>query len=622
MRISLNIYPHCQPNLPKLMKYRAGLYRQGIQPIAILTLSAVITVVGSTAGAMPAHRLVAETANLPNPRGGSPETDYTLGAGDRLRIEILQLPQYSGEHEVLVNGSLNLPQIGNLSVRGMTLEKAAQAIASKYENARILRQPRVTVSLLVARPLRIGIAGEIHRPGSYLLPIQGFQLPTVTQVLQVAGGITQAADLRKVQVRRRQRSGAEQAIAVDLWQLLQAGDLRNDLTLRDGDTIFIPTATTINLAETPQLASASFSSDKTQPITIAVLGEVRQPGTHPIQGESSSGILPTVTRAIEVAGGINPLADVRKVQIRRLTKTGTAQTLEVDLWKLLQSGDFQQDLILQNGDTVFIPTVEKIDLAEASLLRAASFAPQNTQPLNITIAGEVFRPGPYAVTGSARTGAAGVPGGTSGIGSIPTVTRAIQVAGGIKPLADIRRIQIRRIASSGAERTIEIDLWKLLKDGDSSQDTVLQEGDTILIPLATELASEEAAKIAAASFSPDTISVNIVGEIVKPGPVQIPPNTPLNQALLSAGGFTNRSNSSSVELIRLNPDGTVDRKNLAIDLAQNSNEQTNPPLRNNDVVIVGRSTLAGISDGLDATLNPLGRFLSILTFPFSWFGLR
>jgi polysaccharide export outer membrane protein len=580
-----------------------------------------MTVFDTSAGASPAQRSVVEVAKLPPFQGASAEAAYTLGAGDRVRVEILQLPQYSGEHEVLVNGSLNLPQIGSLSVRGMTLEQAARSIASKYAIARILRQPRVTVTLLVARPLRIGIAGEIHRPGSYLLPIQGFQLPTVTQALQVAGGITQAADLRKVQVSRRQRSGAEQAIAVDLWQLLQAGDLRNDLTLRDGDTIFIPTATGINLAETPQLASASFSGDKTQPITIAVLGEVRQPGTHPLRGENSSGGLPTVTQAIEVAGGINPLADVHKIQIRRLTKTGAAQIVEIDLWKLLQSGDFQQDLILQNGDTIFVPTAEQINLAEASLLRTASFAPQDARPLNVTIIGEVFRPGPYAVTGSARTSEAGVPGGASGTGGSPTVTRAIQVAGGIKPLADIRRIQIRRLTSTGAERTLEVDLWKLLQDGDSSQDTVLQEGDTITIPLATNLAPEEAAQIAAASFSPDTISVNIVGEIVKPGAIQIPPNTPLNQALLAAGGFTNRANSSSVELIRLNANGTVDRRSLAIDLTQNSNEKTNPPLRNNDVVVVGRSTLAGISDGLDTALGPLGKFLTILSLPFNFFRL-
>lgn len=545
-----------------------------------------------------------------------PETAYTLGAGDRIRIEILKLPQYGGDYEVLINGTLNLPQAGSMSVKGMTIEQAATAIANHYMRARILRQPQVTVSLLTPRPLRIGIAGEVNRPGSYIIPIERSQFPSVTQALQLAGGITQTSDLRRVRIDRPQPSGKRQTIDVNLWELIQTGNLANDITLRDGDMIFIPTTDQVNLAESPQLASASFSANQNQPINVAVLGEVSQAGTH---------ILPngiqTVTQAIKLAGGIKPLADIRKIQISRIAKTGSEQIIEIDLWKLLQEGDLQQDLLLQNGDTVMIPTAENLDLAESSQLRSASFAPDRANPLNITTIGEVFRPGPYTVTGSARTGEAGVPGGTTGAGSVSTVTRAIQVAGGITPRANIRQIQVRRFTSKGNERIIEVDLWKLLQGGDSSQDVVLQEGDTIVVPTASELLPEEAAQIAIASFSPDTIEVNIVGEITKPGVVKVPPNTLLNQALFAAGGFTNRASQGSVELIRLNPNGSVNRRSIPIDLAQGANEQINPPLQNNDVIIVGRSTLAGISDTLDQALNPLGRFISIFSLPLNLFNL-
>jgi polysaccharide export outer membrane protein len=550
------------------------------------------------------------------------ESDYLLGAGDRIRVEVFQLPQYSGEQEVLVNGSLNLPRIGSVSVRGLTLETAAKVIAAKYTSERILRNPQVTVTLLTPRPVKIGIAGEINRPGSYTIPIQGSQVPTITQVLQLAGGITQAADLRAVQIERLQNLGTKQTINVDLWQLVQTGDLGNDLTLRDGDTIFIPTAGQINLAEAPQLSSASFSSDRAQPIKIAVLGEVRQPGTHTISSEQDANTPPTVTEALEIAGGINPLADIQKIQIRRLTKSGAIQTVDLDLKQLLLSGDLQQDLILQNGDTVFVPTVTDVNLAAVSQLRTTSFAPEQTQPLNITIIGEVFRPGPYTVTGTARTGEAGVPGGTGGDSSVPpTVTRAIQVAGGIKPLANVRQIEIRRRIGDGSERTLAVDLWKLLREGDSSQDTVLQDGDTIFVPQATAQTLEDSAEIAAASFSPDTIEVQVVGEVNRPGIVQIPPNTPLNQAIFSAGGFTNRAEDDSVELIRLNPNGTVSRREIELDFGKGVNDETNPVLYNNDVVIVSRSTLTGVSDTLDTVLNPLGKFLTIFSLPFNVFRL-
>ncbi|AFY76786.1 periplasmic protein involved in polysaccharide export [Pleurocapsa sp. PCC 7327] len=563
---------------------------------------------------------------------GASETAYILGAGDRVRVDVFQLPQYSGEHQVLIDGSLNLPRIGSVPVGGMTLEQAAKAIAAKYASARVLRDPQVTVNLLTPRPVRIGIAGEVNRPGSYTMSREareggtGGQLPTIAQALQLAGGITQAADLRNVRVSRLQGRGSQQTITVDLWQVIQTGNLGNDLTLRDGDTIFIPTASQINLAEAPQLAAASFSVDRNRPINIAVLGEVRQPGTHTIQGQGQPGQqgagLPTVTQALKAAGGINPLADIRKVQIRRRTHAGSEQIVEVDLMQLLQAADFRQDLLLQDGDIVYVPTSEEINLAQASQLRSASFAPDKTQPLNITVIGEVFRPGPYTVTGSARTGQAGVPGGTGGGESVaPTVTRAIQVAGGIKPLANVRQVEVRRLTSTGEQRTITVDLWKLLQQGDSSQDAVLQEGDTIVVPLATAQDPGEAAQVAAASFSPDTIKVNVVGEVQKPGIVEVPPNSPLNQAIFAAGGFTNRAENDTVELIRLNPNGTVSRQEISIDFAQKLNNENNPVLYNNDVIVVGRSSLAGISDTLDAVLNPVGRFFSIFTLPFTLFNL-
>ncbi|HEY9598167.1 MAG TPA: hypothetical protein V6D33_10895, partial [Cyanophyceae cyanobacterium] len=87
------------------------------------------------------------------------------------------------------------------------------------------------------------------------------------------------------------------------------------------------------------------------------------------------------------------------------------------------------------------------------------------------------------------------------------------------------------------------------------------------------------------------------------------------------GGFNNRARKSSVELVRLNINGTVERRTVDIDFAKGVNDQTNPALRNNDVIIVGRSTLASVSDTLDTAIGPLGRFLTILNFPLNFFKL-
>jgi polysaccharide export outer membrane protein len=166
----------------------------------------------------------------------------------------------------------------------------------------------------------------------------------------------------------------------------------------------------------------------------------------------------------------------------------------------------------------------------------------------------------------------------------------------------------------GTEQTITLNLWELLSTGDLQQDITLRDGDTIVIPTARSIAPAEATQLATASFSPDKIRVNVVGEVTTPGLVEVPPNTPLNQALLAAGGFNNRrARRSSVELIRLNPDGTVFQRTVAINLAQGINEATNPILRNNDVVIVGRSGSASFSDALDGVLDTLGRIFPIFS---------
>jgi polysaccharide export outer membrane protein len=402
---------------------------------------------------------------------------YTLGPGDRLQVQVFNVPEYSKEYQVLVNGALNLYRVGNLSVAGMSLKQAEKAISDKY--ARVLKHPLVDVSLAAARPLNVAVAGEVGRPGSYSLELKDGKFPTVTKLIQEAGGMTRSANPRQVIVRRPQFGGADREITLDLWELFQTGNIRQDLTLLDGDTVFIPTSNGVNLAESSQFAAANFATDASKPINIAVVGEVGRPGPYALEVKAG---LPTVTQAIQQAGGINQMANVRKIEVRRPTRAGTTQTIPIDLWKLLKEGDLSQDLVLQQNDTIAIPTATALDIAEAS-------------------------------------------------------------------------------------------------------------------------------KLGTASFSPGTMKINVVGEVEKPGTVEVASNTPLNQALLAAGGFNNQAKKKSVELIRLNPNGTVVRREIPVDLARGIDEKSNPILQNGDVVVVDRSGAAKFSDSLDKVLGPVGKLL-------------
>ena len=415
---------------------------------------------------------------------------YVLGAGDVVSISLFNVPEYSGQQKVLANGALNLPVVGMVRVEGLTLQAAGAVISRAYRSE--LRYPQVTVVLEDSRPLRVAIAGEVSQPGLYTLMAEGdAQFPTVAQALQTAGGVTQAANLRQVQLKR--------------------------------------------------------------------------------------------------------------------SNSGTPQTITLDLWALLNNGDVNQDLALRDGDAIVIGATSGVDIAESNRLSASNLAASAEQDIVVAVVGEVFRPGAYEFGGSGQAGQSGQSGGQSS-GGRTTVTQVVQTAGGVKPSADIRNIQVRRATRSGEQQLIDLDFWALLQQGDISQDLVLQQGDTVIIPVATEATASEVAQLTAANFSPDEVSVNVVGEVERPGLLNVSPNTTLNQAVLAAGGFTNRA-KETVELIRLNPNGTVTQRQVEVDLAEGLDAQENPLVLNDDVIVVGRNGQARFSDTVEGILSPIMRLI-------------
>ncbi|WP_017315180.1 polysaccharide biosynthesis/export family protein [Mastigocladopsis repens] len=431
------------------------------------------------------------------------DTNYTLGGGDRIRVSVFEVPEYSGEYQIPPGGGINLPLVGSVSVLGLTTEQAADLIAQRY--SRYLKRPIISVNLLSSRPINITVAGEVTRPGAYSLSLQGgagdnpgVQYPTVLAALTTAQGTTQSADLTRVELRRKLGRGPEQFITLNLREFLRTGSLPQDITLRDGDTIYVPMASNLDLADARNLSAASFAADPTRPRTVAVIGEVIRPGTY---------------------------------------------------------------LVTQGG-------------AEGANTNSPTGAP--------------------SVTG------------------LPTVTRALQLAGGITPQADIRNVVIRRPTRTGGEQSIKLDLWRLVTNADINQDVIVQDGDTIVFPTATEINRAEATQLATTTLSPTRIQVGVVGEVKRPGPVDIQPNSTLNQALLAAGGFNDaRASSARVDLVRLNPDGSVTKRNVKIDFAAGINEQTNPILRNNDVVVVYRSGAAKTGDTIGTIINPFSAVLGV-----------
>ena len=333
-------------------------------------------------------------------------SSYALGGGDRIKVNVFEVPEYTGEYVIPPGGAINLPLIGSVSVDGLTTEQAADAIARRY--ARFLRRPIISVNLLSPRPINVFVAGEVTRPGAYTLSLSGgagqdpgIQYPTVLAALTTAQGVTLSADITEVQLRRQIGGGRQQTVTLNLDDLIKTGRSFQDITLRDGDTVYVPTSQNFDVAGARNLAAANFAADPTRPRTVAVVGEVIRPGSYLVQSGATEGTgsdtgtpsisgQPTVTRALQLAGGITPTANVRNVIIRRPTRTGTEQIINIDLWRLLTSGDVNQDVIVQDGDTIVFPTATEVNPAEATQLATTTLSPSQIQ---VNVVGEVKNPG-------------------------------------------------------------------------------------------------------------------------------------------------------------------------------------------------------------------------------------
>jgi polysaccharide export outer membrane protein len=144
---------------------------------------------------------------LLTPQSDNQPSSYILGHGDRVVVDIFGLPDYSQEYGVLADGTLNLPLVGSIYVQGLTLTQASQEIEERYQA--FVRRPVVTLDVQRPRPLQIAVVGEVNRPGTYSFATveraaQGDrdQRINVTAAISQAGGITQLADVRNVQVYR------------------------------------------------------------------------------------------------------------------------------------------------------------------------------------------------------------------------------------------------------------------------------------------------------------------------------------------------------------------------------------------------------------------------------------
>ncbi|GAB4383881.1 MAG: polysaccharide biosynthesis/export family protein [Elainellaceae cyanobacterium] len=241
--------------------------------------------------------------------------------------------------------------------------------------------------------------------------------------------------------------------------------------LPDG-TITLPLVGSLNAAglTTEQLAQALTTRLQTllvnpvvtvelatlRPVTVTVAGEVRRPGPTELQElAEDGGSVPTLSKALMAAGGITQNADIQQVMINREVANGESQTITVNLWEAITSDNAASDVILQEGDSIYVPRLAADAQIDRRLIARSSFAPETVR---VRVVGEVKSPGEIEVPPES------------------TVSSAVAIAGGPTEDARLGRVAFIRLGETGQVETETIDLRNLT---DTNQ---IQEGDVIIVP--------------------------------------------------------------------------------------------------------------------------------------------
>jgi polysaccharide biosynthesis/export protein len=163
--------------------------------------------------------------------------DYVIGPGDAIRVFVLQNPELSAEVPVRPDGKITTPLVNDIVAVGKTagiLSKDIEAALSEY-----VRSP--TVSVIVTRSAgafaQIRVVGQAASPKA--LPFRAGM--TVLDAVIEVGGLSQYAAGNRAQVIRTEGAKVTR-IRVRLQDLLNKGDIEENLPLRAGDVLVIPEA--------------------------------------------------------------------------------------------------------------------------------------------------------------------------------------------------------------------------------------------------------------------------------------------------------------------------------------------------------------------------------------------
>ena len=280
--------------------------------------------------------------NVPTPKG------YVLSAGDELLINVWGDSELNLKLKVSPEGTILIPNLGPVSVSGLTIETAENRI--RQELGRIMStlsgdtdgaNTFVSVSLSQIRSIKVNIVGEVVAPGTYTLP----SFATLFNALYAAGGVNEIGSLRGIKVYRNSKEVA----SLDVYDYLLNGKYNTNIRLEENDMVIV--------SPYDQLA--------------VVQGKVKRNRIFELKkGE-------TLSQLLNMAGGFTGDAYKKDVRVKR--KAGSRYQIAT------VTEDKYPTFAMMDGDSLLVDSV--IPFYENRL----------------TVTGAVWRPGEYELNGMVHT---------------------------------------------------------------------------------------------------------------------------------------------------------------------------------------------------------------------------
>jgi polysaccharide export outer membrane protein len=227
-----------------------------------------------------------------------------LGAGDSISVRVSGQPDADNAY-VADDGTISLPLVGDIQVKGLTPVEAASRVAKALKDGGYFVDPHVSIVLTDARSQLVSVIGEVQTVGRY--PVN--PRTTIVDLLSQAGGLKETASAVGY-VLRADASGHLNRYPIKLTGVPDLRDVLPTAALLGGDSLVVPRAE-----------------------TCFVQGEVSSPGKIPIEPGM------TVIQAIARAGGVNERGSERRIQLRRLGKDGEYHAVHVKPNDPVESGD-------------------------------------------------------------------------------------------------------------------------------------------------------------------------------------------------------------------------------------------------------------------------------------------